>query len=92
MWREVWVPGCITLDLLHDVVQIAMGWEDRHVWQFEHDGTVYEDGGELDAGLNGESDARDMPLDRLASSPGDHLDVRLRPWHAVAAHDQCPRR
>ena len=28
IWRRVVVPASITLDLLHDVFQVVMGWED----------------------------------------------------------------
>ena len=28
IWRSFVVPASITLDRLHDVIQIVMGWED----------------------------------------------------------------
>lgn len=31
IWRRFIVPGDITLDLLHDVIQIVMGWKDYHL-------------------------------------------------------------
>jgi hypothetical protein len=34
IWRRVAVPASITLDLLHDVIQATMGWEDCHLHQF----------------------------------------------------------
>lgn len=34
IWREVEVPTSITLKVLHDVIQIAMGWFDHHLWEF----------------------------------------------------------
>ena len=34
IWREVEVPTSITLKVLHDVVQITMGWLDYHLWEF----------------------------------------------------------
>jgi len=34
VWRVVLVPEAITLDRLHRVIQIAMGWEDRHLHEF----------------------------------------------------------
>ncbi|MBI3514190.1 MAG: plasmid pRiA4b ORF-3 family protein [Proteobacteria bacterium] len=34
IWRQVEVPTSITLEVLHDVVQIAMGWFDSHLWEF----------------------------------------------------------
>ena len=34
IWRRVIVPASITLDRLHDVIQIAMGWADHHLHSF----------------------------------------------------------
>lgn len=34
IWRRFYVPGFITLDRLHDVIQIVMGWEDYHLHEF----------------------------------------------------------
>jgi hypothetical protein len=34
IWRDFAVPADITLDRLHDVVQIVMGWTDSHLYQF----------------------------------------------------------
>jgi hypothetical protein len=33
IWRQVEVPTSITLKVLHDVVQAAMGWYDEHLWE-----------------------------------------------------------
>jgi hypothetical protein len=33
-WRRVQVPGSITLRELHGVIQVAMGWESFHLYQF----------------------------------------------------------
>ena len=34
IWRRFIVPGNITLDRLHDVIQIVMGWKDYHLHEF----------------------------------------------------------
>jgi hypothetical protein len=34
IWREFVVPSDITLDRLHDVIQIIMGWHDFHIHEF----------------------------------------------------------
>jgi hypothetical protein len=34
VWRQVEVPTSITLKVLHDIVQAAMGWFDSHLWEF----------------------------------------------------------
>lgn len=41
IWRELEVPTSLTLQRLHDVLQIALGWGDYHMWQFEIAGTRY---------------------------------------------------
>ena len=33
IWRQVEVPTSITLKVLHDIVQAAMGWFDQHLWE-----------------------------------------------------------
>ena len=35
VWRRFVVPGEISLDRLHDVIQIVMGWEDSHLHSFQ---------------------------------------------------------
>lgn len=34
IWRQFVVPADITLDRLHDVIQIVMGWTDSHLYEF----------------------------------------------------------
>ncbi len=34
IWRKFVVPANITLDRLHDVIQIVMGWTDSHLHEF----------------------------------------------------------
>ena len=34
IWRQVDVPTSITLKVLHEVIQAAMGWLDCHLWEF----------------------------------------------------------
>src|SRR5260370_29596758 len=41
IWREVEVPTSITLKVLHDVVQITMGWLDYHLWEFRIGDRIY---------------------------------------------------
>ena len=35
IWRRIIVPATITLDRLHDVIQIVMGWMDSHLYEFK---------------------------------------------------------
>ena len=41
IWREVEVPTSVTLKVLHDIVQITMGWLDQHLWEFTINGQTY---------------------------------------------------
>lgn len=41
IWRRVELKADTTLYKLHDVIQAAMGWEDSHLHQFEHQGELY---------------------------------------------------
>jgi hypothetical protein len=41
IWRRLLVPAAITLARLHKVLQIAMGWTDSHLHEFEIAGTRY---------------------------------------------------
>ena len=41
IWRLVEVPTSITLKVLHDIVQVTMGWLDYHLWEFRIDGTTH---------------------------------------------------
>ena len=53
IWREVDVPTSVTLKVLHDIVQISMGWFDQHLWAFTIDGRRY--------GVPMDNDWRDPP-------------------------------
>jgi hypothetical protein len=41
IWRQVEVPTSISLKVLHDVIQIVMGWFDYHLWEFTIGGQRY---------------------------------------------------
>ncbi|WP_235624926.1 plasmid pRiA4b ORF-3 family protein [Mycobacteroides abscessus] len=34
IWRRLVLPGDLVLDELHDVLQVAMGWQDGHLHKF----------------------------------------------------------
>ena len=38
VWRTLELPGDLTLDRLHDVIQAAMGWTDSHLYEFRAGG------------------------------------------------------
>lgn len=41
IWRRVQVPSNITLAKLHKIIQLAMGWYNCHLYEFEVHGTSY---------------------------------------------------
>lgn len=41
IWRRLQVPGDSTLGDLHRVIQIAMGWEDSHLHEFDLAGKTF---------------------------------------------------
>ncbi len=43
IWRRLEVPGNTSLAKLHDILQIAMGWTNSHLHQFEVNKQFYSD-------------------------------------------------
>jgi hypothetical protein len=43
IWRRVLAPNDTTLEELHWIIQIAMGWENSHLHQFKVDNRRYSD-------------------------------------------------
>lgn len=41
IWRRIVAPGDTSLDKLHEIIQIAMGWTDSHMHQYICNGTYY---------------------------------------------------
>jgi yecA family protein len=41
IWRRILVPGNTSLEKLHHIIQICMGWDNCHLHQFLIDGTCY---------------------------------------------------
>jgi hypothetical protein len=72
VWRRVETPADVTLAQLHRILQIAMGWTDSHLHQFEQDGLLY---GESDPefGLDRVSEAR-TPLSGVLQRAKDAID------------------
>lgn len=58
VWREVLVPSYFTLEALHSIVQLVMGWQMSHLYDFEIDGQRYSEPDEFD----------ELPSKSLASS------------------------
>ena len=65
IWRRVQVSDC-SLALLHEIIQVVMGWDDEHLYSFEVGETEYSDprgSGELDM-----EDASRARLSRLIAT------------------------
>ena len=54
IWRRLWVADTLTLAQLDRVIQAAMGWTNRHLHEFEIEGTRY--------GLLDDEWSQDRPL------------------------------
>ena len=50
VWRRVVVPGTTTLRRLHDLLQAAMGWENRHLYLFAFPDGDYGDVEDMELG------------------------------------------
>ncbi|WP_426510837.1 plasmid pRiA4b ORF-3 family protein [Dactylosporangium sp. McL0621] len=88
VWRRVLVPGGFTLDRVHRVIQLAMGWGDRHLHVFDVDGVQY--GVPDPDGLLEVRDELDHRLDEVAGK-GERLRYTydFGDWweHDVAVED-----
>jgi hypothetical protein len=49
VWRVIDVPLSTTLAALHDIIQVAMRWDDSHLYEFEVGEKVYGEPGPDDA-------------------------------------------
>lgn len=65
VWRRIEVPADVTLDRMHDVIQLAMGWSDSHLHGFRVGRESY---GVVDPDLPG--DFKDERKARLKSLAG----------------------
>lgn len=67
IWRRVQVPGQMTLADLHDVIQIAMGWEDCHLHEFRIGPDRYGPVLDEDYGMNLTADTAEVTLDQVVT-------------------------
>ncbi len=58
VWREVMIPGIFTLEALHSVLQLVVGWQMKHLYDFEIAGQRYSEPDEFN----------DIPTKSVASS------------------------
>src|SRR5712691_5385139 len=71
IWRRLLVPSDVTLARLHRILQIAMGWQDYHLHQFEVGEALYGDQSTIeDWAVRNERTGR---LAQVAPHPKDRL-------------------
>ncbi len=69
VWRRLLVPADITLDQLHQVLQLAFGWTDSHLHEFDDSGRIM---GEPDPDdEDPPEDEAEINLDEVLSRTGD---------------------
>ena len=63
--RVLLVPDSLSLDIFHGVIQLAMGWENAHLYEFTDNKTRYGDLSMDPAGEMDWLDERSMTLKQL---------------------------
>ncbi len=76
VWRRLVLPGDLTLDDAHDVLQVAMGWTDSHLHRFFAGMSPGDDyfltGYDLEEGDEGTPEA-EARLDQVLREAGDRI-------------------
>jgi hypothetical protein len=70
VWRRLRLPGGTSLGELHEVLQVAFGWDDQHLHAFEVGKRRF---GPQDRGLEGVGDERGARLREMAPAAGSRL-------------------
>ena len=71
IWRRLLVASDTSLDELHEIIQIAMGWDDCHLHEFGVDGLRFGPNGDPNLlGLDGPEPETFTPLDVITNGPG----------------------
>lgn len=85
IWRRIVVPSAVLLEKLHEILQVAMGWENSHLHLFQANGMTYVMVDPEGDGTGHEVDPSEWAwgkpaayadrtrLDRVARNPGDHF-------------------
>ena len=66
VWRRVMVPGTFTLEALHSIIQLAMGWQMSHLYEFRIGKDQYRDPDEFD------DDHPKLPATSIAAALREH--------------------
>jgi hypothetical protein len=78
IWREVEVPTSVTLKVLHDIIQITMGWLDQHLWEFTIGERTYGPPMDDDWGTGRRTDAIKVRLRDVLKHDQMTIDYTLR--------------
>lgn len=76
IWRRVLVPGNMKLDMLHETIQGAMGWQNNHLHEFVINGTIYGDPDNPPRGSFVSERGTKTKLKFLGLQPGDKFLYR----------------
>jgi hypothetical protein len=71
IWRRINVASTITLDLLHEIIQTAMGWKNQHMYAFDHEEASF--GEVFPEDNNGMYPSDKVKLNELLSNVRDKL-------------------
>jgi len=77
IWRALELRSDLTLDVLHEVIQAAFGWEDRHLHRFHPTPDPYTSDLEMIINVGDEDEGEEcisesgLTLDRLLHEPGE---------------------
>ena len=74
VWRLLRVPSAVRLSVLHVVLQVAMGWEDRHLHEWRVGDDVYASADEEDWGEDLADEATAV-LGEIARGPFRPFDM-----------------
>jgi len=71
IWRRFLIAGDARLDELHEIIQIAMGWENYHLWAFRTEqGSYGPSDPDWDDGM---IEATDYKVNELLQKEGDKI-------------------
>ncbi len=71
IWRRINVASTITLDLLHEIIQAAMGWKNQHMYAFDYEDASF--GEVFPEDNNGMYPADKVKLNELLTTVRDKL-------------------
>lgn len=74
VWRRVLVAGDSTISLLHEIVQVAMGWDNCHLHQFLIRGKEY--GVSYEGGVDFADDPAKIKLADFRFRPADRFEYQ----------------